>query len=123
MKTFKNQAAQGDILVNRILNKDGSNGKLPNDVVEVKPVGGQFVIAHSETGHHHVIKAAPGVEYYTSANDNNIAYLVVSNGADGTITHLREHHTHEAIKPESDGVFEIRRQRESTPEGFRRVQD
>lgn len=113
MKTFQNIAAQGDMLIRRI-------DKLPEGVIKATPEDGNFIVAHSETQHHHVVKARPDVQYYTSANDNLLAYLVVDNTA--TVEHLRGFDTHEPIEIPA-GIFEIRRQREYTFEGFRRVAD
>lgn len=113
MKTFKNQAAQGDMLITRI-------EALPEEVVKTKPEGGNYILAHSETGHNHVVKAKPDVEFYSHANDNFKAYLVVNKTA--CVEHMRGFDTHETIKF-GKGIYEIRRQREYTPEGFRRALD
>lgn len=113
MKTFQKMAAQGDMLIRRI-------DKLPDNISEAKPEDGLYILAHSETGHHHAVKAEPSVKYYTHANDNLIAYLVVDNEA--VVEHMRDFDTHEPIKIDN-GIFEIRRQREYTFEGFRRVAD
>jgi len=82
--------------------------------------GGEHVIAHSETEHHHV---ALGGDYYTT-DDPMLAYLVV---AEPTVTeHRREHDAHRALRLLADGgevVWEIGRQREQTPEGWARVVD
>ncbi len=129
MKTFKEQAAQGDMLV-RVIDK------LPDSVKEVTDKG-DYVLAHSETGHNHVVKRQEGVSFYQNDNDPFVAYLVVDpKKVKGSVEvkHLRDHDTHEtisffvgdAIKGLKDGakkIFEIRRQREYTPEGFRRAQD
>jgi hypothetical protein len=126
MKTFKEQAAQGDMLIRLI-------DKLPEGVKETPDENGNFVLAHSETGHNHVLKKQPGVEFYANGNDPFVAYVVVTTKAKKPceIKHLRDYHTHETIalkKPdieakETKRVYEIRRQREYTPEGFRRAQD
>lgn len=113
MKTFKNMAAQGDMLIRRI-------DALPNDVKKLNADNGNYILAHSETGHHHIIKEDDGIEYYSHANDNFIAYLVVNN--ETCVEHMRGFDTHEKIKIDK-GVYEIRRQREYMPEGFRRAQD
>lgn len=117
MKKFQNQAAQGDLLICRI-------DALPKGIVAMKAEAGQFIVAHSETGHHHVIAERPGVQVYTS-NDPLVSYLQVIDATEQTealLEHLRGHDTHEsiAIPP---GVYELRRQREYTPEGWRRVAD
>lgn len=117
MKTFKNQAAQGDLLIRRI-------DKLPAGIQAMKPEGGNFIVAHSETGHHHVIAERSGVSVYTS-NDPLVSYLQVieaTEQAETLLRHLRGHDTHETIAI-SPGIYELRRQREYTPEGWRRVED
>lgn len=113
MQTFKNQAAQGDMLIRRI-------DALPANVVPAKAENGYFVLAHSETGHNHVVLDRPNVRYF-SAMDEFRAYLEVQDEA-VVIEHQRSFDTHESIKVDP-GIYEIRRQREYTPEGFRRAAD
>lgn len=109
-KSFENQAAQGDLLFIRI-------AKLPANVILQDAKNGKYVASHSETGHAHIIRQCEDVEFYLAANDNMKAYLVVKN--DGPmIEHLRGFDTHESIKF-GKGIYEIRRQREYTPEGWR----
>lgn len=129
METFKQQAAQGDMLI-RVINE------LPENVKEIEPEGGNFILAHSETGHNHVVRKQEGVAFYANKNDPFIAYLVINEKkvkAPCQIEHLRLHDKHETIglfvgddvksKDKSKKVYEIRRQREYTPEGFRKAQD
>lgn len=115
MKTFKDIAAQGDMLIRRITELPKSN-----HIYEAKIEKGNYVLAHSETGHNHVVKAAKDVKFYANDNDPFIAYLVVDNTADAV--HMRGFDTHESIRFDK-GVYEIRRQREYTAEGFRRAID
>lgn len=117
MKTFQDQAAQGDLLIRRI-------EALPQGVMPMLTESGAYIIAHSETGHHHVVEARSSVVAYTSA-DPMVSYLQVIEATDATealLKHLRDYDTHEtiSIKP---GIYELRRQREYTPEGWRRVED
>jgi hypothetical protein len=117
MKHFNNCAAQGDLMIRRI-------GKLPAGIKQMATEQGAYIVAHSETGHHHIIKDRPGVKVYTT-EDPMVSYLEViqaTDEAEALLEHLRSHDTHEtiAIPP---GVFELRRQREYTPEGWRRVAD
>lgn len=118
MKTFKNQAAQGDLLIRRI-------PALPT--TGLKPLAtenGNFIVAHSETGHHHVIAERPNVQVFTS-EDPMISYLQVIEATEATealMEHLRSYDTHETIQIPA-GIYELRRQREYTPEGWRKVQD
>lgn len=117
MKTFINSAAQGDLLLRRI-------DKLPDGVKRMATENGAFIVAHSETGHHHVIKERPGVKVYTT-DDTMVSYLEVIEATEQTETlleHLRSHDTHETLSI-PPGFFELRRQREHTPEGWRRVAD
>jgi hypothetical protein len=111
MKTFNKMAAQGDIAFIRI-------DKLPQEAVEVKPSKCmEYVLSHSETGHKHIIKATPDVQFFAHANDNMKAYLVVNN--DGPMAeHTRGFDTHEPIMFKQ-GIYEIRRQVEWSPEGWR----
>lgn len=116
-RTFKIQAAQGDCLLRRV-------ESLPAGIKLATPENGAYTVAHSETGHHHVIDAAPNVRVYDTA-DPLVSYLEVIAATDAMETllrHLRGHDTHEtiAIPP---GIYEVRRQREYTPEGWRRAAD
>lgn len=111
MRTFENQAAQGDLLIRRI-------DKLPEGAKEIEPKAGRHIVAHSETGHHHYIAKAEARFYGT--DDPMVCYLHVEDGA--SLLHDRSFDTHEGIRIPA-GTFELRRQRESTPEGWRRVED
>ena len=116
-RTFKTQAAQGDLLLRRVT-------ALPAGVKSAPTVDGTFIVAHSETGHNHVIDARPHVRVYDT-EDPLLSYLEVIEATDATETllrHLRGHDTHETISI-SPGVYELRRQREYTPEGWRRAAD
>jgi hypothetical protein len=117
MKTFQNQAAQGDLFLRRI-------DKLPAGAKPVAAERGAFIVAHSETGHNHIIKERPNIKLYTT-DDPMVSYLEVIEATDATealLEHLRGHDTHETIRIPS-GIFELRRQREASPEGWRRVED
>jgi hypothetical protein len=118
MKTFTNIAAQGDLLIRRI-------AELPANLHAMPVEEGKYVVAHSETGHNHVIEARPHVKAYTDKNDPFICYLEVIRQEEAwqvTLDHLRSYHTHESIAIDP-GIYEIRRQREYTPQGWRRVED
>ena len=116
MKTFKKQAAQGDVMFRRI-------DKLPKGLESQKPENGKIIVAHSETGHNHsiVIEKANGAQLLIDKTNDFIAYLKVGeNGA--VIEHERSYDTHEPIKFD-EGIYEVRRQREYVPEGYRKVMD
>ncbi len=112
MRTFNKIAAQGDILIVKI-------PCLPKGVVPLAPVKGRVVVAHSETGHDHVL-CAERTKAYTLPDSIMDIFLAVEQG--DTLEHLRPHDTHEAIYIEP-GIYHVRRQREYVPEGFRRVED
>lgn len=78
------------------------------------------IAAHSEAGHHHQFDASSSVWLY-STPDDLVQYLEVKSEP-AVLNHLREHDTHEAwsFPP---GNYKIIRQREWTPEGWRRVED
>ena len=61
MKTFKTSAAQGDCLLRKV-------SKLPVALTPFKAEDGQFIIAHSETGHHHCVKERSDVKLYASVD-------------------------------------------------------
>ena len=117
MKTFENCAAQGDLMIRRI-------EKLPENLNLMNPENGAYIVAHSETGHHHVIAERQNVRVFES-DDPLISYLEVIEATEETetlIEHLRSFDTHESLLI-TPGIYEIRRQREYTPEGWRRVAD
>lgn len=113
MKTFNNIAAQGDMMLIRI-------SELPADAKEMKAENGYHILTHSETSHHHVVMERPTVRFF-SAMDEFRSYLVVEDQP-AVLEHLRPTDTHEAleIKP---GIYEVRRQREYSPQGWQRAAD
>lgn len=116
MKTFTNMAAQGDFIIMRV-------ESIPDGLVPVAPRGNQIVIAHSETGHDHVMLMDHVQAFQdpkTSEADLYEMFLAVE--APTEINHLRLFNTHESILV-PEGKYMIRRQREYVPEGFRRAAD
>jgi len=116
MKKFNDMAAQGDILIRRI-------DSLPAGLVEEgtsKEESGKFIVAHSETGHHHVIDRK-GTKFYTDPKNSMVAYIIVAKEF-ADLIHKRAFDTHEALRL-TPGTYEVRRQREWAPEGWRQVQD
>lgn len=113
MKKFNTVCAQGDIIARKV-------AALPADLVRIAPEGGKLIVAHSETGHHHVMDGGVVEMFRPKENFDWDAWLVVTEPT--TLDHLREFDTHESILFEP-GVYHVRRQREYTPEGLRRVED
>lgn len=114
MKTFQNCAAQGDLFIRRI-------DRVPEDATKANPENGKFILAHSETGHHHSVVERPGVNFFVT-QDPLVAYLSVIDSVEVVLEHERTFDTHESLLIKG-GTYEIRRQREYTPEGWRRVAD
>lgn len=112
MKTFNKTAAQGDVYFERI-------AELPAGAVAVAPEGEHVIVAHSETGHHHVMDRK-AVTMYRLPEEIYECFLVVKEPA--VLEHRRSFDTHEPIQFEP-GTYRVRRQREYVAEGFRRVED
>ncbi|MCK5802320.1 MAG: hypothetical protein KAI66_05785 [Lentisphaeria bacterium] len=112
MIEVKKMAAQGDVLFRRV-----------ESLPEGYEKSDDKVIAHSETGHNHVVVG--NVDVFRNPDDPMIAYLIVK--GDAQIEHKRGWDTHETLRlkgePKGEVIWEIRRQREHTPEGWRRVED
>lgn len=128
MKTFKNQAAQGDFLIIRI-------DALPemSKLEVIAPTDGKIIVAHSETGHNHVMEAVRPTYKATAYKPAGVAdadlyelFLKVDMLGDEAgvagIEHLRSFDTHETLGV-PPGNYRIVRQREYVAEGFRRAAD
>lgn len=105
-------AFQGELMIRRI-------DAIPATAKSVAPENGRHILAHSESGHHHVIESRSAERFIDQINEF-IAYLDV---ADETVLeHLRSFDTHEPhlLTP---GKYEVRTAREYTPEGWRKSQD
>lgn len=102
--------AQGDL---NIFGVDS----IPDGLRELKPKSGKHILAHSETGHHHVID---GSAVRVFEQDEFVSYLDVQKPSN--VVHLRSFDTHETVNL-NPGQYRITRQREYTPEGFRRAAD
>lgn len=92
---------------------------LPDGLKPMAGEKGKHILAHSETGHHHVIDSR-NAQMFIDETNAFIAYLTVTESCE--IEHLRSFDTHEALVVEP-GHHELRRQREHTLEGWRRAQD
>jgi len=90
---------------------------IPEGVEEVKAEGENYVVAHSETGHHHVVSARVAKLYMAGAM---VMYLRAKEVVD--VRHLRPVDKHETLRL-PPGDWKLLRQREGTPEGWRRVED
>lgn len=112
MKTFETACAQGDVHFTRV-------ASIPAGLLPVKAESNRLLVTHSETGHHHVM-CADHVAMFADTGNPFVCYLQVSEPT--ALEHLRPFDTHAPILF-SPGAYEVRRQREYVPEGFRRVED
>ena len=111
MKTIEKHGVQGDVMFVRV-------AALPEGA-QLREEIGRIVVAHSETGHHHVA-VADKIRLY-GTDDPMVCYLVCES-AYADVVHERPFDTHETLRLPA-GTWEVRRQREHTPEGWRRVAD
>ncbi len=104
--------AQGDLNIFKI-------DCLPEGCQKVNPESGQFILAHSETGHHHIVLER-GAQLFINETNEFIKYLQV--GEPTEVRHMRSFDTHESIAL-SVGTYKLTNQREYVPEGYRRAAD
>ncbi len=113
MRMITKMAAQGDVCFRRM-------DTLPDKAMRTRHRG-PIIVAHSETGHDHRIEDSGVVRFDVS--DPNICYLRID-GPYADIVHNRSFDTHATIRLEGHGaIWEVRRQVEWTPEGWRQVVD
>lgn len=107
--------AQGDVMLIPVT-------ELPaNGYSATATENGAYIVTHSETGHHHVVMERPNVRMFQDTMDMFRSWLVVE-GEPVDLEHLRSTDTHETLRLEP-GIWEVRRQREYSPEGWRRAAD
>lgn len=108
----KGAAAQGDCFIIPV-------EEIPSNAVEAKAENSKLIVAHSETGHHHAL-SAEGATLYSVPGNPMVSYLSVA--AESDLEHERSFDTHETLRLPR-GNYQILRQREGAPEGWRQVAD
>lgn len=103
---------QGDVMIRRV-------DAIPAAATPAAAEGHHHIVAHSETGHHHVIDSR-NAQMLIDTTNAFIAWLDVAEPT--ALTHLRDFDTHEPLML-PPGKYEVRRQREAVPEGWRRAAD
>ena len=106
--------SQGDVTLQPI-------SEIPGGIERQLPKNNQFIIAHSETGHNHAIDYVDGVDVYDQ--DEFISYLHNKTNNVIELKHHRNFDTHKPLGIPPGARIRIVRQREYTPEGFRRAID
>lgn len=116
MIEISKRAFQGDMMLRRV-------DDVPDGFTPAPAEQGRHILAHSETGHNHDVDAC-GLTLLTG-DDPMVCYLRMDGVTHADVVHHRDHDTHETLRllGEPGAVWEIRRQREYTPEGWRRVED
>lgn len=94
---------------------------IPANAPSMKAEKGQFIITHSESGHHHVVMERPDIRQFAGM-DVFRGFLEVSGDEPAELIHLRDHHTHapQTIPP---GAYLIQRQAAYTPQGWEKARD
>lgn len=120
MKIINNYARQGELYIDRV-------ESLPKGLKKVIPDNGKYIVAHSESGHHHIIEDRPFVNLYHS-DDPMVSYLEVievTEQVECLLKHLKEGvDKHDTLKFKP-GIYELRNQSEAdnSPAGWRRAAD
>lgn len=96
---------------------------MPSGLIEQKP-SGRVIVAHSETGHHHAIEPGEVKLFEKLERDPFVCYLQLA-GESCDVVHHRAWDTHDTLRllGGAGSIWEVRRQREYVPQGFRRVED
>jgi hypothetical protein len=104
---------QGDVTLIPIL-------AVPGGCASAAPENGTHILAHSETGHHHVVMERPDIKQFFGPDQFTDFLEVFDSPAE--LIHLRATHTHETqtITP---GAWLVKRQAAYTPQGWERARD
>ncbi len=113
-KDGRKPVAQGDVIFVPV-------DEFPSGIKPVAAEDGNFIVAHSETGHHHVIAERPEVKMFSGMTIFR-DFLDVEAEEPVNVEHLRETHTHETLSL-AKGKWMIVRQRAHTVEGWQRAVD
>ncbi|MBT9139216.1 MAG: hypothetical protein DDT31_01797 [Syntrophomonadaceae bacterium] len=118
--TVIDSARQGELYVDKV-------ESLPKGLRKIEPDNCIYVVAHSESGHHHVIEANQFINIYAT-DDPMLSYLEVIEVTDKVeclLKHLKDGlDSHNTFKFET-GIYELRNQSEAdrSPAGWRRATD
>ena len=110
------QQRQGEVLFIKVEDFTDNDA----DYTSVKPENGCLTVAHSESGHDHVIERSKQADLLINKTNQFIGRLVVNDNCE--VKHLRGFDTHKTLNLPK-GKYVVRYRREYTPEGLRKVQD
>ena len=91
--------------------------ELPDDAVKIESNDPETIIAHSETGHNHVIKSND-IDFYKASNDDKFGFYIVTK-SDTYVTHLRAKDTHDKIYFKKDSIIKLRRHKVYEDGGYK----
>lgn len=89
---------------------------------EKTQLGDSYVVAHSETGHHHAVAVSSGAQLFESDNPF-LALLTLPNNTSAEVVNLREHKPHAPAHLDPSCDYVVSRQAEWQPEGWRTAAD
>lgn len=107
--------AQGDVIFVPVTEIPAQFFNIP-----VKSENGTFIVAHSETGHHHIVMERPTVRMFKGM-DMFRDFLNIEE-APADVEHLRATHTHQTVSL-TPGKWEVVRQKAYTPQGWEKARD
>lgn len=107
MKTFITTAAQGEVSITKIK-------ALPKGLKAIACKDAQFIVGHSETGHHHVMTMDRAQFFEAPDQPAGMRVLYALFEAPNALEHLRRFDTHETIAF-VPGIYEFRTGREFDP--------
>lgn len=118
MRIIETLGAQGEIRMFRI-------DEIPADARPLAKERGQFIIGHSETGHHHVLVAERVKVYEAPSAPQGMRILYALLESVGSLEHLRSHDTHQphAFAPGDAIMFRTDREYDPYAELARQVAD
>jgi len=92
-----NDGVQGDAIFKRLdsIPSEATKEVLPNSRT------GEYVLAHSESGHNHVMERKPGMKVFTSPNptaDGLLVDMFFSTDVPVDIVHDRSYDTHDTLR-------------------------
>jgi len=89
MKTFSKFGSQGELDVTRV-------DAVPEGCKPVAAVNGVYIVGHSETGHHHVIREG-GVDLMERTEHGMQVFYAILKDPTKSLEHMRGHDTHEPM--------------------------
>lgn len=116
MQEINKTCFQGDVCFRRVKS-------IPEGFEKQERKAPRLIVAHSETGHHHAIDEMGVVVY--EGKDPLVCYLQLVSVESCDVVHHRPFDTHETVRlgGGEGSVFQVIKQREHTPQGWRQVMD